>query len=362
MDRTSLLSQYNDTISPYKDKTIDSLRSGGSAFTRDTLIKTVFSLMEISKKLIESTCPSTEDVAEACALKTRSILEELLPKCYNSGTETKIITQRSPDERVLLVENGDTEDGNFTNEKWSEVAKRNISKKLKNVPVVKNVVSKSGKGCLILPSEDALNKAKNALKNDFTVKTQERKINKIMPRLKIHNLDLPDCESKEQLLDMILTKNLAIQNGISGETSESISVTYFDKTKKYAVLKVIPKLREAIMKTSKIFIGLESFYVSDYYHVVQCFHCQEFGHISGSENCKRKDKTAVCLYCAGNHKSSECRKKKSKDHHSCSNSKNSTSFNISSKAKSHTASNKDWPIFQKELERMKRNTDYDAKN
>ena len=357
------MSQYNDTIKLFKNKTKETIMRT-SSYDRKMLVETVFSLIEISENILKTpnTYPSTEDVAEACAKKTREMLEGILPKGSNPNTEPRKIPQRSPDERVLLVENGETEDGNFTEEKWTEVVNRKISKKLKDVPVVKNVVNKSGKGCLILPSDDSLKKAQNALQEDFNVTTQERKVNKIMPRLKIHNLNLPGGESKDQLLDMILTKNSAICNGITGQTSESISVTYLDETKRYAVLKVNPKLRDIIMKTSRIYVGLESFYVSDYYHVVQCFHCQEFGHISGSEKCKRKDKSPICLYCAGNHRSSECRKKNTKESHACSNCKNSTSFSINSKAKGHTASNKECPIYLRELERMKKITDYGAKN
>ena len=359
MDRNDILSQYNDTIKVFKNKTKDSVIRTGS-YDRKMLIETVFSLMNISENLLNATYPSADVIAQACAVKTEQVLENFLPKC--SSPVTKKIPQRSPDERVLIVENSEADDGNFTNEKWTDVVNRKISKKLKNIPVVKNVVNRSGKGCLILPSEDSLNEAKNALQDDFNVKTQEKKVNKIMPRLKIHNLNVSDCESKEQLLEMILTKNSAIRDGINGASTEKISVTYLDKTRKYAVLKVIPKLREIIMKTSKIFVGLESLYVSDYYHVVRCFQCQEFGHICDSEKCKRKETTPVCLYCAGNHRSSECNKKNSKENHRCSNCTNSSTFNIRSKAKSHTASSKDCPIYQREFERMKQATDYDTKN
>ena len=81
---------------------------------------------------------------------------------------------------------------------------------------------------------------------------------------------------------MILTKNPIIQE-TTKEDINDISVTYCDLTKKFAVLKVTPKIRECIKKDWRIFIGMQAFRVTDHHHVTQCFACQGFGHVYGSE-------------------------------------------------------------------------------
>ena len=364
MDRASLLAQFNDSTKVFKNKSKDSVTKT-SSYDRKMLIETVYSLMEICENLLKGPSPSVDEIANACMQKTKEVLVEILPKLINPDTDNKNVSRKTPisaDERVLIVENSSSEGGTFTNESWTEVVNRKISKKLKNIPVVRNVVNKNGKGCLILPSEETLNHAKTALEDEFTVQHQERKINTLMPRLKIHNFTVKDYSSKELLLDMILDKNTYIKDNIVGETSENIAVTYMDTTKNYAVLKITPRLHDVIMRTSRIFVGLESAYVTDYFHVTQCYHCQGFGHIHGSERCKQKDNPPICMYCAGSHRSSECRRKNCIDTHRCTNCAKSTISLIKSKAKGHTANSRECPLYVKELARMKSITNYEIKN
>ena len=69
MDRNDILSQYNDTIKVFKNKTKDSVIRTGS-YDRKMLIETVFSLMNISENLLNAPYPSADVIAQACAVKT----------------------------------------------------------------------------------------------------------------------------------------------------------------------------------------------------------------------------------------------------------------------------------------------------
>ena len=82
----------------------------------------------------------------------------------------------------------------------------------------------------------------------------------------------------------------------------------------YAVVKVDESVHQVIKaQGSKVYIGLSSCKVSQRYHLLQCYSCQEFGHKVGSEKCSLKnEEKVVCLYCAKNHSSKSCPHKKIK--------------------------------------------------
>ena len=139
-------------------------------------------------------------------------------------------------------------------------------------------------------------------------------------------------------------------------------VLFIDKENKSALLKVTPCIREVIMKNQRIYLDLESHYVSDSFHVQQCYHCQSFGHKANSDNCASKTSEPTCFYCGCAHKSSACRNKHDKSKQKCANCSKSNVQTIKSAASNHNASSKNCPIYQKEIELIKSKTCYESKN
>ena len=202
--------------------------------------------------------------------------------------------------------------------------------------------------------------ANTLLESEYEIKQEKKKPKPLLPRLKIHNIESENFESKEILVEKILQKNNKIR--ILKENGNHISVTYYDEIRKYAVLKVTPQIREAVMENSKIFVNMESHYVSDYFHVTQCFACQGFGHVCNSENCPRKGEAPLCMYCSGDHRSSHCHHKKNMAKQKCVNCNKSSNKDIKLNAKSHTSNSLKCPMLAQEIDRIKKITFTDSKN
>lgn len=172
--------------------------------------------------------------------------------------------------------------------------------------------------------------------------------------------------SDEMLRDGLLDKDKKIK--ALKDDGELIKVVFFDKDKRFAVIQVSPKIRDVIKSNKdRVCIDLQYYDVKDRIHVIQCYHCQEYGHMSGSPYCKQKGSDSTCFYCAGKHASKDCNNKKDKKTNSikCSNCEKSKNRNERSACGTHKASDTLCPFYVRERERtMSRTAGYseEAKN
>ena len=346
-----LFNSYNEVRKLFKDKEMSAIKK----HDKQKLIDSVLTLIDICDKMFES--PS--EIADACAIKTEELLKKYLATKLDP-IEDKVPSNSERESHVLIIKNPEADDKVFSNETWSNAVQRNISKKLDKIPVKKVLLNHKGQGCIVLPDKDTCTNAKTLLEKDFEVNHENKKAKPLLPRLKIHNVGSENFESKEKFAEKILQKNTKIKNLC--EQENSIAVTYYDANRKYAVLKVTPQVKKVLMKDPRIFVGMESFHVSEHYHVTQCFNCQGFGHVSGSEHCPRKDLTPLCLYCGGDHRSSVCTNKKTPSNQKCVNCSKSRIFNIKSGHKTHTANSYKCPLLSQEIENIKKITQNDSKN
>ena len=121
-----------------------------------------------------------------------------------------------------------------------------------------------------------------------------------------------------------------------------------------AIVKVDPTIKEVILsRGGRVFLGLSSCRVTERYHIVQCYNCQQFGHKKDSVKCHLKNSNdCVCLYCAGNHISRNCPEKKNTSKHLCSNCNKSQNASIRSKSCGHTSNSLSCPLLQIELKAL----------
>ena len=143
-------------------------------------------------------------------------------------------------------------------------------------------------------------------------------------------------------------KNLHADGGV-------FKVVFFDVKERFAVLQVSPEIREAIkLRNDKLCLDLQQHLVRDRIHVIQCFHCQEYGHMSGSPYCKQKDSAPTCFYCAGAHKSKDCRNKMERKNASikCANCEKSRNRWEKNKCNTYKASDTLCPSYIREKERI----------
>ena len=144
-----------------------------------------------------------------------------------------------------------------------------------------------------------MDQAKEALQEKYKVTSKTREIKKLDPKVTIADID-SDVTSKEVLVDKLLEKNDFLKALHSG--GGVFKVVFFDEKDRFAVLQVSPEIREAIkQRGDKLCLDLQQHLVRDRIHVIQCYHCQEYGHMSGSPFCKQKDSSPTCFYCAGPH-------------------------------------------------------------
>ena len=152
----------------------------------------------------------------------------------------------------------------------------------------------------------------------------------------------------------MIKKNSFIENNVS-EKGKTFQIIFLDEKKdsnfSSAIVKVNPEIKQAICKNgNRVFLGLSSCKVTDRYHLIQCYHCQNFGHKKDSENCPMKNsKVGICLYCAQNHMSRDCPDKNNSNKHNCVNCQRSGDSKKQSASVGHSSNNYSCPILQTEL-------------
>ena len=333
---------------------------------------------------------ATDDIADKIASAVKHQIDEMLPSAietaitqfnnktkeiaHNSGITNNLHSEQQQHDRkhiengpkgrtkhILLVEhketegNGDAKD--ITELEWNTVVKGKVSKNLKSVPVKKAAITKNGRASIHLPDEDSLNKATEALKGEFKVTQINKSEVNLLPKIKISDINkeylvgADNTTMKEFLTGMIKEKNEKIKALI--DNGNEFQVVYLDKASGNAVIKISPEIRKYLKDNNdKVHIGLEYYHIEDQYHIIQCFHCQGYGHMSNSPKCPQKNNDPTCLYCAGSHKSGVCGLKRQKEQHQCINCLDSKNSQINSRAKTHTATDKLCPFVILETKRV----------
>ena len=348
----------------------------GASIGREELYKTIKELYNFSKRAMEQVkirednagggSTNVGQLGDMIKTELASVLPGMLKTALadfkNSDDDQKVPCSHDQPKNVShtlqlekkVDESKDAMDpSEISKQEWTEVVKKDIKGKLKNVPVMKTSVSKTTSGNsttkLHFQSKDDLDRATKALENKYKVtsKSEDKKL--LNPKLTISGLD-PDIKTKETLVEELINKNdflVGLEDDIKG--------IFVDDKERFGVIEVSTDIREAIRKNSdKVCLGLERYTVKDRFHVIQCYHCQEYGHTSKSDFCKSKEDDPTCFYCAGRHSSKDCQKKKDRDTKAikCSNCSKSKNRSEKDACTSHKASDKLCPAFVREKERI----------
>jgi len=222
---------------------------------------------------------------------------------------------------------------------------------LKDVPIKNTIKTKTGKACIFVNNEHIL-ETQNALKDTFNIEISNAKKNKILPKMKIFDIDtsIYKKDSKQLLVDQILAKNKQISETLNLDHDSILQVVMINEENKYAIVKVSENIRKIIKDNgNRIFLNLSTHYVKDNFHVIQCYKCQKYGHKIGSDHCSGKE---ACLYCSEKHRSSECKVKHQKENHKCSNCLTNQKYG----SYDHKATSQKCPVLMNELESIIRRT------
>ena len=228
-------------------------------------------------------------------------------------------------------------------------ATNNIAGSLKSVPVRGLRETKLGSIVVKFPTKEAKDEATNLMteyfddSSEFTVSEPK----KMMPKITLTGISATFADS--EIIESIREKNKNIDELVERGFSLSLLFSKIKNDNKIAVLKMSPEIRLAIEKANRyVYVGLNRCRAYDRFWVTQCYHCQNFGHIS--TRCPQKDKDPVCLFCAGNHRSSTCTRKSTPK---CANCSSHETFRGSS---NHSATSSDCPIMSSQREKVIENT------
>jgi len=235
----------------------------------------------------ESRKPTFAEITKSKHLKVQEKIEKIIE--LKSDQKERII------KNVLLIKSEENE----------SLVKESLSKiKIKSYKKLKETIT------IVCADEQNASCALKELK--------ERNVEAIIkekksPRMILKNVF--NMTSDQDVLSEISVKNSIPENEIS-------LITTFNKNEvsRNIVIEVKPNIRKRIIENgNKLYIGYQVCRVQDYIHVIQCFHCQKYGH--KVENCPNKTEAVICMYCMNNHRSSACPNKLQKEKHKCSNCK-----------------------------------------
>ena len=363
--------------------------------SKETLFKVAKELYVLSKKILSSlheepigTAQHPETAAHLTAEDVNKLMEtkltnflpgllnEALPGLLDDALQRHSTNGGNPPEAVkapeptiekpvkshsillgeLQVEGNEEQKEEMTHGKWTTVVKGDVAKSLETVPVVR-AQYKDGSARLDFKTEEDMKKAENALKDRYSITSRTKEQKKLDPKLTISDLDA-EISTKDILEEKLLQKNdfLKHQKDANGEKLTVLFVGKDHRGNLEGVIQVSVGMREAIRRNDdRLCVGLQRHSVRDRIHVIQCFHCQGYGHKTGSPYCKLKDmKDGSCFFCAGTHSTRDCRRKKNKetDKVKCVNCSNSKSRHEREKSCTHRANDTLCPFYVREKERI----------
>ena len=320
--------QLENASSPYLGKTMEAIHGNGTVNKREKLIDAVLSMKDASEKMLATILEMANMLTSKATISenivnvlehsfnkmsadlSNNLVKALLPPCKKDSV--------ADEKHVVFVDMKDDTEEPFDERGWNDVVKTKLTPTLKKVPIVKTVLNKAGKGCIILPDKEAQEDVKSVLENEFKVTTSTKPRKNVLPKLKVYNIDVDKYQDKSELCSAILEKNPEISNLV--DTGKSFDILFIDIKWKYAIIKVSPEIRCVINKTNRIFIDMQSLRTRDHFRPTQCYACQKHGHKQGSPECSLNNTDrSICLYCAGNHQSKACTVKKNTERHQCVN-------------------------------------------
>jgi hypothetical protein len=214
-------------------------------------------------------------------------------------------------------------------------------------------------GYMLFPDEESRNLAAKTLESDCRVTIQDKNTRSVYPKIKIHGIPKDEFNKSniDDLRKELIRKNYFIKKDVE-ELNKTFQVIFLTENKESnfssAVLRVDPTIKANICKNgNRVFLGLSSCKVSNQYHLVQCYSCQEFGHKKGSARCCLKNsQDSICLYCSEKHASRSCPVKKNHDKHRCANCLKSEKHTPVSRNCTHPSNSVECPMLQLELKAL----------
>lgn len=243
-------------------------------------------------------------------------------------------------DRIVIGPKADSKEKFATSSATRDAVRKSINPsqlglRVKNMRFGKDssvILETDGKNGDALSSCDALANAGLELKDNA----------KLRPRIIIH--DLPVKLTGDDIVSDLIKLN------VSDAKTDDFKVIYLypAREKKYRsiVLETSAELRSRLLSRERVFVAWSSCRLNDHVAINQCFNCCSFSHLAA--DCKDK---AVCGYCAGEHRSKECKATKNAK---CTNCITAKMGNVA-----HAATDRSkCPLLRRRIERKISTIDY----
>ena len=271
---------------------------------------------------------------------------------------------------VLLLEPKDTNNAVLSKEAKKK-SLQDINSAISGVNVEFCTFKKSGLVAVGFSDSEAKQRAEQKIKDDATVSStfKTRLPRKLLPKVTVYGINevlFDSCEDDREEMKLtlkrdILRRNDCVRQVLESDSDATLEIVMLQKVMPshssvsyMAAMKMSSSVRKAIYDNGdRLYVSLKRCKVVDRFHIVQCFHCQEPGHLS--KDCPTEN--ATCYYCAGDHRSKECEHKNSEDKKCCSNCLKSSNPEVKRNAKSHTAASHQCPVMQSHILNMKSKTE-----
>lgn len=269
-----------------------------------------------------------------------AIIKETISEVKKSEAPSK--TSTILPQEVLLVK---PKEGTTIDQGKTEAARTGVELALKSIPVDSCRKTRNGGLVVKFPSKALKDRASLAIEghlgqdSDFSVSEPAR----IKPKMTITGI--PIAFPNEEILDSIAVKSPEVGELLGKGFTMELMFTREKGQNKYAVIKMSPEIRAAILKRKgRVYVGLSSCRAYDRFWVTQCFHCQRFGHKYA--DCPMKQDQPTCTFCAGRHESRSCTNKSSLCCANCSSVEND---NVNA---AHSSSSVDCPTMVTERRKL----------
>jgi len=330
---------------------IDQLRDAKNIFNeRYEGLKNIFDIPDWKKLKKDEIIKNCKSMLEMIKMADHIIKNDEIKKPKKTFAEITKTGYKRNETQVIIMnpeESEKVENFNDNMKKISNVLQCTQTNKIKK--------ASNGKVIIEFPNSENAQKAEKLINASDDIKYKAYVPDKLKAKMIIKNVYKDTLDN--EIISSILNKNPSIKDLVDEENK--IEFVFSKSTSEHfksVIIKVDPKVRKCIYENRcKIYIGLQMCNVSDHFHVIQCFHCQRFGH--KAHNCFSKDKSPTCLYCSEKHKSKDCPTKMNKSSHKCINCINKKLSNSD-----HTTNSKLCPEIKFQIQRVRDITCLESKN
>ena len=300
----------------------------------------------------KTTQPSTELIRQIVAIVKAELLNEKVKPLEVIQIATDQAKTTDQDKAQTNSENMDpvieptlaeivTEATKDSSEGWTRVEKRvppkkplpkiilrsddtvKTAEKIKEVlvdtPVYRSSV-RAGRVTLEFKTPDIHEDAHNLLKKnmDSTTKIQTAEMGKVSILNVPIEQGISDKEAREDIYEGLKRKNEILRD-------TEFSVIYFKRHRRNQELatiglRVTAEIRDLLLEKGAVNYDLGRYRVEKRVYYRQCFHCQAPGHIAS----ECQENKPCCMFCSGDHKTTDCLTKDDRNTHRCANCKQGT--------------------------------------